>query len=342
MRAVHGTVRRSSVRRRSIAFVGFAIVLLLAAGVSISVGSNPIPLNDVWRFVFDPDGTFESDVIHDQRIPRTLLLIVVGMALSVSGSLMQSLTRNPLADPGILGINAGSSLAVVVAVAIFGFTSIWFFMWFAFAGAAAGALAVYVLGSTGRSSPTPMRLALAGVAISMAVSSLLQSVILSNQNAFNEFRFWAAGSIEGRGYPVLVAISGFILIGLVIALSLAPALNALALGDEAGRALGVRVSLVRAAVMVAVTLLAGGATAAIGPIMFVGLAVPYLARALCGSDQRWVLAMTLLAGPAVMMVTDVIARVVAYPSEVPVGVLAAILGGPVFVALVRRRRIEAL
>jgi iron complex transport system permease protein len=328
--------------RKAIGIGVTAAVLAVLVLCSIAVGSNPIPFSQVWQLLLNPDGSFESIIVHEQRIPRTLLVIVVGAALGVSGALMQSLTRNPLADPGVLGVNAGASLAVVAAVAVFGVASIWFYLWFAFAGAALASVAVYLLGGAGRQSPTPMRLALAGVAISMAVSALVDTVILSNQQAFNEFRFWAAGSAEGRGYPVLWAVLGFVLVSLLIALSTAPALNALALGTEVGKALGVRLARTRALVMLAVTLLAGSATAAVGPIMFVGLGVPYLARAVCGPDQRWVVPYSMLAAPVVLLVADVLARVVIAPQEVQVGIMAAILGGPVFVSLVRRRRIEAL
>jgi iron complex transport system permease protein len=321
-----------------LALVALVGVLVL----SMSVGSNPIPVAKVWRLLLSPDGSFESAVVNDQRLPRTLLVAVVGAALGVAGALMQSLTRNPLAEPGVLGVNAGASLAVVLAVAIFGLSSIWFYLWFAFAGAAAASVLVYVLAGTGRGGATPARLALAGVAISMAVSSLVQTVILADQNAYNEFRFWAAGSAEGRGFPILWCILGFVLVGILLALALAPALNALALGEEAGRALGVRVGLVRILVVAAVTLLAGSATAAVGPIMFVGLGVPYLARAVCGPDQRWVLPWCVLAAPAVLLAADVLARVVVAPQEVQVGIVSAIIGGPVFVVLVRRARIEAL
>lgn len=328
--------------RRAGGVAGALAALVLLSLASVSVGSNAIPFDEVWRLLVHPDGSFASIVVHDQRIPRTLLVIVVGAALGVAGALMQSLTRNPLADPGVLGINAGASLAVVCAVAFFGIASIWFYLWFAFAGAAAASVAVYLLGGTGRQTATPVRLALAGVAISMAISALVQTVILSNQHAFNEFRFWAAGSVEGRGYPVLAAIAGFVVAGVLVALATAPALNALALGEETGRALGVRVARTRALVMIAVTLLAGAATAAAGPIVFIGLGVPYLARAICGPDQRWVLPYSLLAAPAVLLVADVLARVVIAPQEVQVGIMAAILGGPVFIAIVRRPRIEAL
>ena len=334
---------RKRVADRRILGIAIAVVALVVLAIlSVSVGSNPIPVSRVWALLSHPDGSFESTVIHDQRVPRTLLIIVVGAALGVAGALMQSLTRNPLADPGVLGINAGASLAVVLAVVICGVTSIWFYLWFAFAGAAAAAVAVYVLGGAGRQAATPMRLALAGVAISMAISALVQTVILADQNAFNEFRFWAAGSVEGRGFPILGAVVGFILVGLVLAFACAPALNALALGDETGKALGVRVTRTRILVMVAVTLLAGAATAAVGPIMFIGLGVPYLARAICGPDQRWVIPCTVIAAPVVLLAADILARVIIAPEEIQVGVMAAILGGPMFIAIVRRRRIEAL
>lgn len=336
------TAQRAGAARVGFAFAVAAALLALGLTASLAVGSNPIPLGRVWQLLWTPDGSFEAVIVLEQRLPRTLIVVVVGAALGVAGALMQSLTRNPLADPGVLGINAGASLAVVCAVAFFGIASIWFYLWFAFAGAAAASVAVYLLGGTGRQTATPVRLALAGVAISMAISALVQTVILSNQHAFNEFRFWAAGSVEGRGYPVLAAIAGFVVAGVLVALATAPALNALALGEETGRALGVRVARTRALVMIAVTLLAGAATAAAGPIVFIGLGVPYLARAICGPDQRWVLPYSLLAAPAVLLVADVLARVVIAPQEVQVGIMAAILGGPVFIAIVRRPRIEAL
>lgn len=327
------------------ASTGFAVagaLLLVAALLSLAVGSNPIGPTRVWQVLWAPDDSFDSVVVLQQRLPRTAILVVAGAALGVAGALMQSLTRNPLADPGILGINAGASLAVVLAVALTGVTAIGFYLWFAFAGAAVAAVMVYVLGMTGRASPSPVRLALAGVAISMTITSLVQTVILADQAAFNEFRFWAAGSVEGRGHQVLVATAGPIVLGVVLACCLAPALNALALGDEAARALGVRVGWVRGLAVLAVTMLAGAATAAVGPILFIGLGVPYLARAVFGADQRLVLPGCVLAAPVVLLIADVLARVVVAPAEVPVGVVAALLGGPVFVAIVRRPRIEAL
>lgn len=341
-RRIDAPRRHASVGVRLGGLLGFAVLLAAILLLGLAVGSNPIPVGEVWHLLTQPGEGYESAVVNEQRLPRSLLVLAVGAALGVAGALMQSLTRNPLADPGILGINAGASLAVVLAVAAFGIASIWFYLWFAFAGAALAAALVYLLGATGGSTATPVRLALAGVAITMAVSSLVQTVILSNQHAFNEFRFWAAGSAEGRGYPVLWAVLGFILVGLALALALAPSLNALALGDETGKALGVRVARTRVLVMIAVTLLAGAATAAVGPIAFVGLGVPYLARAICGPDQRWVLPYSAVMAPALLLTADVLGRVVIAPQEVQVGIIAAILGGPAFVAIARRRRIEAL
>lgn len=318
------------------------LLLSVTAALSIAIGSNQIPLLRTVELLFVPDSSFESTVVHDQRIPRTLLVIAVAAALGVAGAVIQSLTRNPLADPGILGVNAGASLAVVLAVAVFGIASIWFYLWFAFIGAALAAVVVYLLGSAGGSAATPVRLALAGVAIGMAIFSLVQTVLLTNQQAFNEFRFWAAGSAEGRGYPVLFAVLGFIIAGLILAFAIAPALNAMALGDEAGKALGVNVTRTRVITMIAVTLLAGAATAAVGPISFIGLGVPYVARALCGSDQRWVLPAAALLAPTMLLGADIIGRVVATPSEVQAGIVAAIIGGPVFVVIARKKRIESL
>ncbi|MFT3888914.1 MAG: iron chelate uptake ABC transporter family permease subunit [Arachnia sp.] len=327
---------------RVAALVGALCALVVAVLLSLSLGSKDIPVLDAWALLFAPDGSSASTVLHELRVPRTLLGVVVGAALGVAGGLMQSLTRNPLADPGILGVNAGASVAVVLAVAVTGVSGMGFYLWFAFAGAALASAAVYVLGTAHHHAATPTRLALAGVAISAALQALTQTIILADQTAFNEFRFWVSGSLEGRLYPVLLSVLPFIAAGLVLALLLAPALNALALGTETGKALGVRVQRTRVGAMVALTLLCGAATAAVGPIGFVGLAVPFAARLLVGSDQRWVTVFSAILGPAWLLGADVIARLVVRPEEAPVGVIAALLGAPVFVAIVRRRKIAAL
>jgi iron complex transport system permease protein len=333
---------KRSTRTRTLALLGAFIVVLIAVVASLSFGSKDIALDRTWALLLAPDGSAESTVLHELRVPRTLMALVVGAALGVAGALMQSLTRNPLADPGILGINAGASFAVVVSVALIGIGSIFVYLWFAFLGAAVASVAVYVLGAAGKQAVSPVRLALAGVAISAALQALTEAVILGDQTVFNEFRLWVAGSLEGRSYDILLTVLPFILAGLLLAVALAPPLNALALGVEKGRSLGVNVKRTQVLTMVAVTLLCGAATAAIGPVGFVGLAVPFLARGLVGSDQRWVTVLSVLLGIAWLLLADVIARTVVRPEEVQVGIVAALLGAPFFVAMVRRKKIEAL
>lgn len=332
----------STDRTRVAGLFGCLVVLAALIVASMLIGSRDVPPSEVWTQLVEPDGGYDTDVVWGMRVPRTVLALVVGAGLGLAGALMQSLTRNPLADPGILGVNAGASLAVVVAVAVFGLATIWFYLWFAFAGAALASVAVYLLGSAGGSSATPARLALAGIAVSAAVGALVQTVILTDQEAFNEFRFWVAGSLEGRAWPIIVAVTPFIAVGIVLAFVLAPALNALALGEETGRSLGVHVGRIRLLVMVAVTLMCGAATAGVGPIGFIGLGIPYLARALVGPDQRWVMPYSVLLAPALLLFADLFARLIIAPQEVQVGIVTALLGGPVFIAIVRRRRIEAL
>ncbi|MFT4082351.1 MAG: iron ABC transporter permease [Nocardioides sp.] len=328
-------------RRTAVVLIGLGL-LLVAVALSLSLGSNPIPIGRAWHLLLSGDDSFASTVLREQRLPRTAVAVAVGAALALAGSVMQSLTRNPLADPGILGINAGASLAVVLAVAIAGTSGLWFYLWFAFLGAGAAAVGVYLLAGTGRQTATPARLALAGVAVSAALAALTQTVILADQEAYNEFRYWVAGSLEGRGWSVLWAVLPFLGAGAVIALAIGPALNALSLGDETGRALGVRLTTARGLAMASVTLLCGGATAAVGPIGFVGLAVPMLARALVGHDQRWVAAVSLILGPTWVLLADTLGRRIVPHQEIQVGVVAAVIGAPVFVAVVRRRKVPAL
>ncbi len=333
-RAAH-TVRFGAVLPATLA------LLFVTVTVSLFLGSNHLSPTELFEVLWRPDDSVASTVLHEQRMPRALLAVLVGASLGVAGALMQSMTRNPLADPGVLGINAGAGFAVVTSVALLGYTGISSYVWFAFIGAAIATCVVYVLGSTGRASATPVRLALAGVAISAALTSLTQGVILADQVAFNEFRVWVTGSLQARGFDHSLTVLPFIVVGLAIALVLAPALNALALGTETGAALGVRVRRTRVLTMVAVVLLAGAGTAAVGPISFVGLAVPFAVRAVVGSDQRKVLVISALLGPVWLLASDIVARLV-LPEEAPAGVVAALLGAPVFVAVVRRPRVAAL
>ncbi len=328
--------------RRPGALLLSAAAVLAAAVLSIAIGSHPLSPARVWEVLWNPDDTQATVAVHELRLPRTIVGTVTGAALGLAGALMQTLTRNPLADPGVLGVNAGAALAVVATSAVTGVTAVGFSVWAALIGAFLAVGAVHVLGDTGSTGGSPARIALAGVAITAALSAIVQTVILADQEVFNEFRFWAAGSLDGRALTTTGTILPFVVVGIAIAAALAPRLNALALGDETGRSLGLDVRRTRLMTVIAIALLCAAATAAVGPIAFVGLGVPHVARALCGSDQRWVLPCSLLLGSAFLLGADVLGRVLGGTSEVQAGIITAILGGPVFVAVVRRRRIEAL
>lgn len=331
--------RRTS---RRVAAVGLSLALLLAAvTASIWLGSNSLAPTRVWELLLHPDGSHDSVVVHELRLPRTAVAVCVGAALALAGAVMQALTRNPLADPGILGVNAGASLAVVLGVVLGVGTGVSSYVWCAFAGAAVAAVGVHLLAGGGGVA-APARLALAGVTVSAALAAVTEALILSDQRAFNEFRFWVAGSLEGRGWDVLSTVGPFLAVGAVLALALGPALNALSFGDDTGRALGVRPGWVRGAALLSITLLAGGATAAVGPIGFVGLAAPMVARAWVGHDHRWVAGLSLLLGPVWVVTADCLARVVIAPEETQVGIVAALVGAPLFVAVVRKGKVPSL
>jgi iron complex transport system permease protein len=281
-------------------------------------------------------------VIRELRLPRTLVGILVGAALGVAGAVMQAVTRNPLADPGILGVNAGASFAVVIAIWAFDVTTINGQVWFAFVGAAVTSVVVYLLGSVGRGGATPVRLALAGAALSALLFALTRAVTLLDTNTLDQFRFWAVGSLSGRDAGIAASLSPFVLVGLVTAIAVSRPLNALGLGEDAAAGLGIKVGLTRVASGVAIMLLCGAAVAAVGPIAFVGLVVPHAARAWFGPDQRWLMPACALAGPTLLLSCDTIGRIVARPSEVQVGIMTAAIGGPAFVYLVRRVRMVQL
>ncbi|MGA6166183.1 FecCD family ABC transporter permease [Amycolatopsis magusensis] len=312
--------------------LGFVFIL------SIAIGTKDIPLATAWHVLWNNDGSSEAVIIHELRIPRTLLGIAMGAAIGLSGSLMQALTRNPLADPGLFGINLGAAAAIVIGIAFLGVTSIFGYVWFAFAGAAAASVVVYVLGSAGRSGSSPDRLVLAGAAVTAMLFAFISAVVLLNVEVFNKFRFWNVGSLVGRGTDTLLQVLPFIALGVLIALILARPLNALALGDQAASALGAHVTATRVAGAIAVTLLCGGATAAIGPIGFVGLAVPHAARLIVGPDHRWGLPYSMVLAAILLLGADVLGRTFDDTEEVQVGIMTAIVGAPVFIALCRRRK----
>ncbi|MFE9740094.1 FecCD family ABC transporter permease [Streptomyces sp. NPDC006477] len=333
--------------RAGAAYRGLGLALGLAALVltgllSVWVGTRGIPFTATWNVLWNPDGSETSVIIHDYRIPRTLLGLLVGMALGLAGALMQALTRNPLADPGMLGVNLGASAGVVVAIAFFGVAAPLGYVWFALAGAAAASVGVFLLGSSGRKIASPERLVVAGAAVTAVLYAFNWAILLLDPRAFDQFRFWTVGSLAGRYHDIVLMALPFIGVGLVIALFLAPSLNALAMGDQMGRALGVNVGRTRALGAVAVMLLCGAATAAAGPIGFVGLAVPHIARFVVGPDQRWVFAYSMLIAPVLLIGSDIVGRVLGAPGEVQVGIVTAFIGAPLFIALCRRRKLVML
>lgn len=325
---------------RSAGLVASLAVLAVIAVLGIAVGAKQIPLDQVWHGVFHYSGSDTDVVIRDVRFPRTLLGLIIGAALGLAGTVMQALTRNPLADPGVLGINAGASAAVVSAISFFGVTSLDGYVWFAFAGAAVVSVAVYVLGGT--RSATPVRLALAGTALTAVLVGYINAVNLMDTAALDKMRFWTVGSLASATLPTVGRIAPFLAVGGVLALLLARPLNALALGDDQARALGARLTRTRVLAMLAVTLLCGGATAACGPIVYVGLMVPHVVRAITGPDMRWILPYSAVLSPVLLLGADVLGRVVARPGELQVGIVTAVVGGPVFISLVRRRRMAQL
>lgn len=333
----------AGIRRRRLLTLTLLLALLgLACLASVAVGAKAIALTDVWAALTAPTGGENDIVVRELRIPRTVLGVMVGAALGLAGGLMQGHTRNPLAEPGILGVNAGAAFAVVLAIYLLGITSLLGFVWFAFAGALLASVAVFVLGSLGRAGATPVTLALAGAAVTVFLFALVQAVILLSQQTLDVYRFWVVGSLAGRDPAVILEVAPFLAVGLVLALANAPGLNALALGEDVARALGQSISRVRVVGVAAITLLAGGAVAAAGPIAFLGLVVPHVARYLTGPDHRWLLPYAAVLGATVLLIADVVGRVVMRPGELQVGIVLALLGAPFFIALVRRKRLMAL
>ncbi|MDJ0338069.1 iron chelate uptake ABC transporter family permease subunit [Cryobacterium sp. PH31-O1] len=334
---------RSSPRRVVIGFVVAFVLLGLSIVASLLVGTREIGLSTVIDALVNPDKNLtDHTVILDLRVPRTVVGLLAGLALGLAGALMQGVTRNPLADPGLLGVNAGASLFVVAGIAWFGVTSSLGYVWFAFAGAAVAATIVYLIGSLGREGATPVKLALAGTALTAAFTSLITIVLLADTEAFDRYRFWAAGSLVARGLDAALPLAPFILVGAILAIVAARMLNALALGDDLARGLGQNLVIARIVCAVAIVLLCGSATAMAGPIVFVGLAVPHVARWITGPDYRLIIAFSALFGPTLLVAADVLGRVIAQPGEIEAGLIVAFLGAPVLIALVRRVKLAGL
>ncbi len=317
------------------------VALAFAVLLGLMVGSRSIAPSAVLDALVNPDGSEISTIVHELRLPRTLLALVVGASLGVAGTLMQGHTRNPLADPGLLGVTAGATFAVVFAIYVVGVTDLTGYAWFAMGGAGLAALAVFAIGST-RGGPDPVSLVLAGSAVSALLLALSQGMVLQDLSTLDEYRFWAVGSTAGRDMDVLYQVLPFIVLGLLLAAGGAPGLNLLQLGDDVARSLGMNPLAHKTVGILAVMLLTGAATAACGPIVFVGLVVPHVARFAAGVDYRWLVPYAAGIGGLLVLLADILGRVVVKPGELQVGIVMALVGGPVFVVLVRRSRLVQL
>ncbi|MCF8589404.1 FecCD family ABC transporter permease [Gordonia liuliyuniae] len=328
--------------RRFAALAAALVVLAGLCALSLAIGSAQLPLSTVWDALRGADGTgsdggIDHITVVDVRVPRTLIAIMVGAGLGVAGALMQAITRNPLADPGILGVNAGAGLAVAVGVAYLGLTEVGQFIWLALIGAVVAALLVAAVSARGAGGATPLRLTLVGVAVTAVFNGMSQSLSLVNPARFEHVRFWGVGTIADRPTGTVAFIAPFIVVGLVLAIAGARSLNALALGDDVARSIGARVHATRIAGLVSLVLLCGAATAAAGPIAFVGLMVPHAVRLVAGADQRWVIVFSAVVGPSLLLAADIIGRLVVWPAELQVGVVMPVIGAPILIWLVRRR-----
>ncbi|MFD3610981.1 FecCD family ABC transporter permease [Streptomyces atroolivaceus] len=334
-------------RRRRVAGLGVLVaVLVIGAAASLAVGARALSPAEVWQGLFAaPDAdqrlTDVRLIVRTVRVPRTVLAIVAGVALGIGGALIQGYTRNPIADTGLLGVNSGASFAVVTVIALFGFADPLQYVWFAFLGAAVAGVVVFGLSSIGRGAGNPLTLALAGQGVTVFLAAMTTAVALSDLESLNALRFWNAGSVAGVGFDVIWPVTAFIVTGVVLALTVLPSLNLLNLGDDVARALGVNIALSRTLGIVAITLLAGAATAACGPIAFLGLMVAHVARYLTGPDYRWLVPYAGLLGAAVLLVCDIVGRVVVRPGELDAGIVVALLGAPFFAGLVWRGKFRS-
>ncbi|MFB7380654.1 FecCD family ABC transporter permease [Kitasatospora purpeofusca] len=322
-------------RTRALGLLAALGLLTAAAVLSIAVGAKALSPAEVWHGLTDPASP-AYPVVNRMRVPRTLLGLLAGTALGLAGAVMQAVTRNPLADPGLLGINAGASAAIATAIAFLGVGGFTGYVWFGLAGAGVVSALVYAVGGGRRA--TPARLALAGAALNAALYSYVSSVMLLDSGSLDRMRFWTIGSLAATTPGTVAAVAPFVLVGAVLALALARPLNALAMGEESATALGARPARIRAGAVLTVTLLCGAATAACGPIVFVGLTVPHLVRALTGPDLRWMLPYCAVLAPLLLLCSDVLGRILGRPGELQVGIVTSVLGGLFFLLLVRRTK----
>ncbi|MGV1753369.1 FecCD family ABC transporter permease [Agrobacterium sp. CG674] len=326
---------------RTLGFLSLVVVLAVLAMLSVAIGTRDVAWAEIVSALGGQVETIGQAAVS-VRIPRTLLAIVAGAALGLAGAIMQGVTRNPLADPGILGVNMGASLAVVVGVAWFNIASAQAFIWTAILGAGCAAVFVYTIGSLGRGGATPLKLALAGAATSVAFSSLVIAVVLPRSDIAGGIRSWQIGGVGGATFDRIWNVLPFLAAGFLISLLSARKLNSLALGDDLAAGLGERVALARAMSALGAILLCGATTAVCGPIGFLGLVVPHICRLLVGVDHRWLLPFSAICGASLLLAADIVGRIVSRPAELDVGIVTALIGGPFFIWIVRRQRMREL
>ena len=333
---------RSDAAMMAIGLLVVAVAVALLSILSLRFGSLEVTTSDAWNAVFNyhvDTATYEEAIVHEMRIPRTIIAFFIGGGLAVAGTVMQGVTRNPLADPSILGVSAGASFGVTTAIFVLGVSSPSQFVWFAFPGAALASVIVYGIASVGRAGPTPVRLALAGVVMSSLLSSWTSALLLLSEQTLDLVRFWSVGSVAGRDLNVLWIMLPFLLPATLACLLMGHQLNVLSMGEESARALGMNTQRVRLLSSALVVILTGAAVAVAGPIGFVGLATPHIVRSVIGADYRWILPYSFFFGAALLTVADTLGRVIARPSEIQVGVMMAFVGAPFLIALARRRTV---
>ncbi|MFY2252106.1 FecCD family ABC transporter permease [Priestia megaterium] len=325
-----------SVQMKVMGLIIGIMLLLICIGLSIVLGYTDTSIKTALEAFQAFNGSNEHIVIQNIRLPRAIIGAVVGICLGIAGAMMQALTKNPLASPDIIGVNAGASFFIVVAVMIFSVNSLQAFTWIAFVGAALTVVVVYFLGSIGKEGLTPIKLTLAGAAIAAFFSSLTQGLLAVDESSLDQVLFWLAGSVQGRKVEMLYGILPYVVPAIIVTFFIASKINILTIGEDVAKGLGQRTALVKIISGIIIAILAGGAVAVAGPISFVGIIVPHVVRAIVGQDYRWVFPYSAVVGGILILLADVGARYVIMPQEIPVGVMTAVIGTPFFIYMARK------
>lgn len=323
-------------------YLGSIFLLGICVMISLAFGSKNIGISQAINALLNSDDTSFSALVVRERIPRTIFSIMAGASLGISGALMQSITRNPIADPSILGVNTGASLFVVIGIAFFNINSANEYIWIALVGAGITSIFVYTIASIGSGGMTPIKLALAGSATSAVLTSLVSVIILPRSEVIDAYRFWQVGSVSGATWESIHLMLPFLIIGLIISIISAPALDILALGDEVATGLGVNIGIIRIICAIAGVILCGATTAIAGPIGFVGLMIPHSIRLIFGSNLRGLVPMSAIGGAVILTISDVLGRVIGSPGELQVGIITAFLGAPILIIIARKAKVRAI